>query len=624
MDTTIENKNKKKKPLDDLKIAIQNLEKFAHFNEGESIPNVQNIKVEGNTLVSKDLSSLEKTIDLFKSFFSKSREKRQKKSLAVKKTLIESIESLKTHYRIIHMLKRGNEAEQELAKRALKSIQRYNSLIGKVELAPQRIKERAVHYMYQKSGFILGEDFKKNKIEIPHESSLPFNRSICNLSEEDIFHTTSQKISSLLKHVQISTYIPTKQEQEMFLMKTICLGKNTLPAALSKSMRDLICEMPIHVTSSNFKGIENTGEGIVKFEQSLSTLPGEIIKAQGSFRRDARSPVPSVPIADSFQIFTDVIQTGYPHPSQTTGWSLSNSLIPDCPHRTDQMALFEPLFEIKKTQALELLPAGALNEKAKHLLHLKKTVFSKHSSFFLKKHLLGMEKFIFACEEYNSSLTQEALDSLAPFFELLEKQPEAFDLLSHTHHLINTLFIDRPFEIFHKRWLEDKDPDIFHEDPKCRYQACLNILEEVMANSMREISKQMEVLLITSESTSRENIILLDYVLKMGRLIGLGARALILQQLSEKIIFPPPLLNDFEQKIQAFVFKQLLSFQEELEFPLGSPDQLETLIKETMTTNLEEQIALWQADTCDAVQDISIDITHELEFYYNSRYYSRL
>ncbi len=158
--------------LEELKTAIQNLELFANTNEREAIPHAQAMKVVGNTIVSTPLNTLEKTMDLMKSLLPKARKQSRINRLAVQKKLVESIEFLKTHYRVIHKMKKGNETEQAYATWAHHTIDRYNSLIAKAKEAPRSLAERMERFVYKKSGLSLDEEIKKIKIDIPDEFSI--------------------------------------------------------------------------------------------------------------------------------------------------------------------------------------------------------------------------------------------------------------------------------------------------------------------------------------------------------------------------------------------------------------------------------------------------------------------
>ena len=608
--------------IQDLESAIQNLEEFANQNEAEAIPNVQNLDVEGDLIIPKSTSGLDKTIDLIGSIFPTSREKHNEKRLQVQKKLLESIDFLKTHYRTINKFKKGSVEQQEWASWAQKTINRYNTLIAKSKIAPHSLKERVVQFFYKHSGLSLDEEIKKVKIDIPHDFSVHFDSAHkAGKPPTHLPENTSEKIVSFLQHTKMTPHKLTKQEEELFLMKTISLGKSNMPSGLRNTLTSLIREAPIKTTLASPKSHEQSesdSASIISLEQTITAFPGEKITVQGSFKRDARSPVPSVPIPDSFHVSTKSTQTGFPHPSQNTGWSLSNSLIPECPLRLDQLPLFDIIYEKKKKIASALLPEGSLNEKAKLLLKLKTEAFEKQVKTFLDQHQT-LSQAIVDSAPCSPMVSDQAKEVLKAYFNFLKDREDAYDLLCQTYQVLNALFIDRPYDHLQSEWLEKHNPEIISRDPKASCQACMHILDNELDKSKEEVIAH-----IKNASGESERIIL-EYLLSFGQIIGTASKAIILQQLSEKIGFPPLLLNDFEQKIQSCTYKQLLAFQEELEMDTNAQsDVFVAKMQELLQHQLEREIILFKAESCDAITDRATAITHELEFYYNARYYSRL
>lgn len=608
-------------PILDLEAAIQNLEEFANQNESEQVPNVHNLDVDGDLLVSKSTTGLERTIDLIGSIFPNAREKHNERRQQVQKKLLESIEILKTHFRTINRFKKGSQEEQDWAKWAQNTINRYNTLIAKSKLTPQSLKERVVQFFYKHSGLSLDDELKKVKIDIPHEFTVHFESSKTKSSSENHHDNTSEKIISLLQHTKMTPHKLTKQEEELFLMKTIILGKSTMPSGLRQTLNSAMRETPIKTVLATPSVPEQSGTetaSIISLEQTITPFPGEKITVQGSFKRDARSPVPSVPIPESFYVSTKATQTGFPHASQNTGWVLSNVLIPECPLRLDQLPLFDSIYEKKKKIASALLPEGTLNEKAKRLLKLKKEAFEQKSSLYLTLHQTLSEAIVSSapCSE---SLMKQAKEIIPAYFNLLKNQHNPFEILCQTYQVLNALFIERPYNHLHLEWLEKHNLEINSRDPKISCHACILVLD----SELDKVNEEM-IAHIKSPVSEYANCIL-EYLVCMGQIIGTASKAIILQQLSEKIGFPPLLLNDFEQKIQSCTYKQLFAFHEELASNIDShPDLNVAAAQDFLQRQLEQEIILFKAEACDSLQDQSVSITHELEFYYNSRYYSRL
>lgn len=596
-----------------LEAVIQNLEEFTNQNEKESFPHVQNLDIKDNVLVARTRSPLKKALDFVAALSSKVRQKHHEKRLQVQLKLMESIDFLKTHYRILHKHSQGSKSEQEWANWAQAIINRYNATIRRSTKTPSSLGKRAERFLYEQSGFLLGEEITNNTIDIPHHFSVQFG------SSQERKEYTIGKIRTFFQ--QTGGMTPTQEEKDAFHMKTIVLaGKSDLPATIQQGLHSLIRETPIvtHVSSASNPTEGNEEQAIILLNQILNPFPGEKITIYGAFKRDARSTVLSVPIPESFHFSTQAKQTGFPHPSQHTGWSLSNSLIPDCPHRLDQIPLFSKIYEMKKQMAAALLPMGQLNEKAKTLLKLKKEVFDQNSALYLKLHRNLALSLLTAETEFHEPIKKEVSDILTTFYHELEMTESPFATLTLAYQIILNFFIDVPYEYLCNEWLEKPHLDLSSQDPKTRYQSCLNLLDTKQESAVRELTE------LKKQASTTLEIALYDYVLVLGNAIGTASRAIMLQQLSEKIGFPPPLLNDFEQKIQACAIKQLFWFHAELQIDLQDKSEVKELLQANLEKWLSEEIALFQAESCESLEDHSVAITNELEFYYNARHFSRL
>ena len=545
----MKNKRKKKEtqkeevrdPLGTLHEAIRNLVNFADENENAHVANVRNLDIEDGQVVVSEQSHIESTIDLTRNFikgiFTKGISKNIKKE-KVQRKLLESIQFLKTHYRIIHKLKKGSNEEKRLANWALDSIQRYNKLIHKSKETPQSLKERVANFVYRQSGLTIDEELKSNTIDIPHEYSMVLvSESDTGSKEKPSSKSTSEKVSSLLPKLSIKKLKPTRPEIDILRMKSLSLAKNNpnFPASLKKTLRTMVWDTPVEITPHS---AETTGESLVHLEQTFQPLPGEVIKVIGTFKRDSKSHVPSVPIPHSFYLSTHAFQTGFPSPLQHTGITFSEQLIPDNPLRLDLLPHFQKLFKDKQRFAEDLLPEGKYNERAKLLLHLKSTIFNELRNEILKLHQRLMHAFIDSAEltETHSENCHHTIDE---FFVYLKTTQSPLENLAEIHALINEIFIQNPFEALYEKRIDISSEAFEKMEYKEKLLTCLEDIEDsisVSAGDIQDLVKQM------GDDSSWQ----IQYVLEIGKVLGSAAKSLFLQQFSEKIGFPPPLLNEFD------------------------------------------------------------------------------
>lgn len=594
--------------LDDLKNAIKNLEAFANQNESELIPHIQELDLQENVLISSPHSTLEKTIDLITSIFPEIKLKHDEKRIQIKKRLLESVAFLRNHYQIIYSLKKGSSEQKELATWALDTISRYNRLLNKAEEKPS-LKNRVIHFIYEKSGLGIDNELKEQKIHLPHEFSVYFSTA---KNEETIpaGEDTKEKIALIFKNKDITLHQPTDQEKEMFLMKTIILAKTLqLPAKLMSELTCMMRNVPIETEVSNAEDQE-AGTSIVSLEKTISLLPWEVTTVKGSFKRDSKSMVPSEPIKDSFEASTTAVQTAFPHPSQHTGFALSNTLIPECLHLLDTTSLFQEVLERKKQIAAALLPEGELNEKAKLIWNLKHQAFEGKKEIYIQLH----HQFILAVV---NSCPYALLDShrifpiIEHYFQAMKTHASLFELLSQTYHLINVFFIERPYNYMVQEWLQVENKN---EDPKTRYNQAIELLNRKMNESVVELTEEIQ------KSDSSLAKIIEEYILHVGYLLGQGCRAILLQKSSEKMRFAPPLLSGFDHKLHISVFRELIAFHEELNLELSEiQEEAIAQLQNRLDDELLSEIRLFE--NSEIPQDQSERITLELEQYFNERFF---
>lgn len=562
-----------------LKSAISNLEQFARKSTAEPIAHVAELTVQDGQIVANPQSPLKKVIDCITGFFSKeARARHLKRKSEVLQLVLKAIDTVKRNHLIIDKYSSGSPEEKKLAISTLDAIKLYNASLEQNKSTSSDLSSKIARFLYTYSGLSIDEDLTSNKIELPQAVRISFN-STHHEEEKDV--TTSSHDQPLIHEADvIRMKATTLMRQHGIRFKSTEEALTSLKAA------------PIHA-------MVNPQSQTSTVSLTLNVLPGTVIKVKGSFKRDSKALGLGAPIPDRFQL-SFKFHTGFPHPSQYTGgWALDDVLIPSFPHRLDQLPLFKPLFERKKLAAVELLPDGKLLEHAQKLVILKREAFLRNRNEFIKLHrelshsILAAASLEIGEKEKNASIIDQYYDSLE-----IKKDIDALNLLLEAHEAINGNFIANLHNRLQTAWIK-QDSNLSSLDPTIALQAADDVLEEALAegkNKVAEIDLSMR-----------------EFVRSVGSLLGKAAKAILLQHWSETLGTAPPMLKDFECKVQAAAYAQLERFLNELE------NSKEVSMDDQMRDYLFMDIALFNLPTID-INSEPIALVNELEVYYNLRH----
>ena len=585
----------------EIALAIEKLKSFMGLDEQNSSTKQHDLK--NSFLLTKIHFSFSDTIDLAKYFISSIFSEKARHLLNVKKSQLQkevskAIDTLKSHYLLIQKFKKGSPAEQQLAIAAISAIQNYNEMMSLQKKKKTSWSQRAISFLYHKSGLSIDKSFFDQKINLPI-SALEYSeaKKFSLMTDSPLTLTNSQKISSFLpfdfnKDISI-------READAFRVKAISLLKAHSNRFLSVS--DQLNSVKI----TPIQTLPTDSSTIISMSQTLNPLPGEKIVLKGLFRREEENT--STPIPESFELSSAAEQNGYPYPSQHTGWALSDVLIPYCPLEFDELPLFYRLYEEKAYIAKELLPKGRFNLKAKELLKAKKEFFEQNSVDLLEQH----KKFNLALLKIapHSVQLENPNEKIHLFFENVS----TFDLFSKTNEVIVTEFITRPYQILQDFWFEYRHPGLLCTQPKKRFQEALAILQAASDEASRNLKSkndQSELLLERS---------ITDYIICMGSLLAPACHKIILQHLSEIMGFSPPMLDDYEIRIQALAYKQLIEFHQQIHSSKANED-----IFEFFTNQLTSDFHIVNLPSYEKLPDSFLILINELEVYYNSKFYLSL
>lgn len=585
-------------PAEALKAAIATLEQFAIKNNAAPVAHVADLSVKNGHLVPASNTSTNKTIGLVRDFIAasvskKARDHLREQKVQVQNAVLQAIDVIKRHHLLIAKYEDGSQEEQQLAASTLAAISRYNAVVDRTQQAATPWSTKLTCFLYEHSGLKVDDEITSQRIELPNSTP-----HVGEASTEHVF-------APIPTTPIVQSDVCFKQEMDAIRMKAGTLLKSH--GIRFKTMAEAIQTVrtaPIHATV-------DTNSKTATLCLTLDVLPGTTIKVRGSFKRDMQTH--SIPISDSFQLVYKSFPTGFPHPSQHTGWALDGVLIPAYPHRLDQLPLFRAVYEQKKATALALLPDGHLIERAKFLLDLKQQVFMENLEENLKGHRLLIEALINAAP--NDLLDSDSEIIIEAYFEYLKTLPDAFNHLSCVYARINEYFLQRPYTLLQNTWLAQKNPALFSQDPAVVYRTAIQILNDERLKATHELSGG-------DYGSSSEGA----FVCYIGNILGMAGQAIMMQHLSETLQCAPPMLNDFEMKIQTISFLQLMSFLEELAFEteVSTPEDVKDKLKQNQAEQLSAAISTLNDPSFDTQDSRAAAIVQELEVYFNTRYYTSL
>ena len=602
---------KNKDPTADLQAAVEKLEAFTQQNNAS-----------GNV-------SLQKTIDLMRAFFAatfseKKREEQVQQRQEKYADLLHAIDVLKSNYLLIDRLKMGTPQQQKLAASALAAIERYNAFIDLAKKKPSSLGEHIASFLAEHGGDVRVENLAK--IHMPYQATIelkfsepgrkagnqPKHYTSRNLSPYVI--ASSHKVGSLTQLVvPLAPLTPhhnlylSKQAVELFHMKAIALIEKH--GILSNvEARSAVRKTPLHVM------LDPARPDICQATCALTPFPGQTIAIKGSFAKDLRTQEYTCPNADSFILTFTSTQTGYPHPLQHTGWALPD-LLPVYPHHLDELPLFRLLYQHKHEMGRTLNPEGPFLLKAKEILRLKRHAFDYAKEHFIDRHRLLIIGLMTAAQA-----DAQAIYAAEQFFQRLKPVYHGYDYLADTHHLVHGLFIIRPFEKLQTAWMERKIPAFQGPDFQLRYRTALQFMANEAQFAQEELTRQRQ-----SAASDLEKCTI-DFMQGLGTILSTPLHNILLQSFSESAAFAPPMLNDFELKLQLILFKQLKAFLTDFSLELTDDDiRNNALILQKMDHCLLAETDILNAESYETLEakDPDAQLPNELEAYYNSRYHSQ-
>lgn len=478
-------------------------------------------------------SELEKIIRLTTHFIATTlsktyRENAEKDHQRLEQALLSALDEVKRYHPLVSRIK-GHDAEV-LTKQTKEIIRTFNRLIENEESSNNDWKARLVRFLIRKPAIALN---KAHTVRLSEPATAA--KGSANL----------QKMFSGSMNADAPKTI-SDREADAFRMKAISLITNRkIPIPSIRAALESIRTTPITATLCNGSEAAPVPSGcIIHLEQRLTLLPGETVILRGAFKRDPEGAALSTPILDSFKLTSSSMQTGFPHPLQNNGWALTGCLIPVYPLRPELLPSVAVLLKKREEASLALRKREPLLQRAATMLEQKQAAFVPSQSL-----LLGMHQKL--CKTILASIpgASASHEVVANYFAWLSGKKNAFQCLAEHWNAINDIFIEGPCRALHTAWTEQKDPNLFHENPRKRCETAKKILRETLRAT-------------ANADDSSEVAAFIHY---MGSVIGIASSTVVLQYYSEALEYPPPVLAPLEKKLQACAWRQLERFIDELD-----------------------------------------------------------
>ena len=480
---------------------------------------------------------LQKSISIVRSLiFSNDKLKKDKEEM------LRAIEIIIRERHRIQRLSLGTPAEQKLADSYTKAVEAFNSsLDGK--------KERQLP-----------------KIELPYQNTLKKH-----------FPAKTDQQTRMINSKAVPVNL-SKQYTELFHMKVLALLER-YGIATNPEARQAVKTSPI------LSAVEED-PAICTLSQTISLFPGQIVVVKGNSELDLQTQTICKLFPDTFSISLEWTQTGFPYPSQRTGWALANQLIPAC-HRPDLLGNLALFYQRKKGVVSELQPQGQLINKAKRLLNLKRQAFEQNKRECLQLHKELVQSVINAAPQ--DLLDNRSNEIVEGYFKELEDCSSPFERLSKTYQSINEHFIAKQQTQLIHTILNDLDDELQAINPTQRRASAESILESTLQQDYSECK----------------------FVQCLGKIFGNASKKILLQYFSEDLAYEPPTLSSFEKGLQSAAFKHGQDFLDELES--------DTLIQDVskIRNNLIAQIE-WDISHLNSHMQLSVADT--LDKYFAQRY----
>lgn len=451
----------------------------------------------------------------------------------LKEALVKARDTIVEYTATIEQLQSGSDAERKFAAYALSVIERYNAIV-------RRNSPEKNQYDYQRQHLLHDPEIQGHEI--------PLFRFVSVKLDSGLEKHPAQKILKQLRDSsgvksEPSLRIPITSEQinidrlmkDSFIVKVLrILGEHSKQQNAAE-IRALISQNPINYDNSSVPGV-------TKISQFLEFGPGIRILLTGSFKQCNQTADSKLITRLAWQgLQLKIPHTGFPYSSQHTGWTLGRHWVDADPGDCSQTPFYKEIEQKRRKSALLHDEDQVFIIKTCDFARLKRIVFDSNRELFIPLHRRLQEAIQVGMQREISDKEKIVMDQ---YYDKVFKAPSAFDMLHRDQENLLSLFIEQPFSALNTA-LKNNAFSFSATTPQERHQKVFDLLENERKQAILKLDPQQV-----------EDA----FVLMQGELLGKAYQPVGLQYLSKKIGFTPPLLNDFEKKLQISAFSQLLTF----------------------------------------------------------------
>lgn len=494
---------------------------------------------------------------------------------------------------LIQKLQNGTPADQKLAEAANQAVGAYNEWCKK----KQNSTRHKVKYFFNKEG----DSSLLSKIELPQSWIVRRH-----------FPAKNPPLATKYAFSSSTPSLLNPQITELFQMKALALLEH-YNIASNVQARNQVKKTPI-IT------LKEEGNSRYILQQIFSIFPGQTITISGAAVLNGNSITNHQLLPETFSIFLESVQTGFPHPLQRTGWALGHSLIPERPYRLDLLKNLSEFFNKKNFLITALQPDGEWTIATKRLLKLKKTLFIKHREELLTLHRKFSHILLQAALEGSSvgsideSISREQKEILNLFYDDLQTKPHALEELAQVHQTLRDYYFTKPHEKLLEGIFNEKNNGFSDYTPSMRYEAIKTLLNESLLEIHQEVGN------LKQRSSNSTDQLKWQYIECLGWHLGEAGNLIILQYLSEDFIFSPAILTPFANKLQVAAYQQVSDFFYELTLQTENIDHVYKLIKDELNTDIK----LFAINDSQKKNNNDDDLNIALANYYRARFVEQI
>jgi hypothetical protein len=547
------------------------------------------IKSDGQ-LNSSCITSLKKKVETVVSymrsfFFTHIRQKQENRISEIKNIILHARDIVQSHTGLIEKFKEGNTTQREFAQRVLEAIHRYNCLVT----LPVSHRLQETMYNYEKKRLLSDQEIQNRPIELPSISKYQLHPA----------YKILQEVSAIKEKTSYNLANPIHKKQTQFMIDTFRMKAIRMIEAHKNNYGYSTAEI-LHLIKNTAITIQENKENPLHSSiwQLLEISSNTTILLTGTFNKQISTENSfSMPMLNSFEMHPpQSAHSGFPSPSQYMGWALSHHWVEAFPLRKAQAPLFSQIYHQKKQFAEQFLENNSFRQTIRKHEKRQREIFDKERHLFIDLH----QKMQHSIRK-NLTKSNPFDCALQDFYAYVKNSSSAFDVFIQAEQQLIKYMIQLPFDALQEEWLSE-DPTLLR-------------LGTTQQKRQRAAEKLKEVRQLAYEQLDGSHPIH-SYILQQGALLGEAFQTIVLQYQSEKMGFPPPILNEGEKKLQVYAFHQLATFLSQYTKEIENKDEQ---IRKNLLQTWEADLVFMNSTTIEKSL-FALTLVNELEVYFKTRY----